>query len=509
MARFNRLAGMTLVCGTLVVPLLGVPAAQAAEILPCNTSRPYRDLNGDGFEDAVVGDPYATVDGQAQAGTITVLFGADDQQIGEGERLTLNQSHFGETPEAGDHFGWAVALNRTDSGGCYGILVGSPGEDIDGLNRAGVGHLLTINPAGEGEQPDLMGSSYNQSDVGGTVEAEDEFGYSVDALGGNDEYGVKFAFGAPGENNDAGVVNTTESLGSGDGRQHRQGSGGVPGQFRAGDRFGETIGFLGFLGVESAEDWNLWVGAPGDLINGHAKAGSVTAVASYGPSRLYTQNSPGVPGTAETGDRFGASLASSKIPPITDPDMVAIGAPGEDVGSVKDAGSVTVLKRAGVTFLPTISLTQATAGIAGTVEAGDQFGAAVAYRDDRTLAIGIPGEDIGSVVDAGSVQIVRVGKSNISTPYPSITENYPGTPGVVQAGSRFGSSVAGLPSTDIMSAIDDPPSLYGEAAFAISSPLQGGGSVFVLSSNPDLNRFWKPGTGGISGTGVRFGQSVA
>ena len=58
----------------------------------------------------------------------------------QGERLTLDQSDFGETPEAGDHFGWSVALNRTDIGGCYGILVSSPGEDIDGLNRAGMGH---------------------------------------------------------------------------------------------------------------------------------------------------------------------------------------------------------------------------------------------------------------------------------------------------------------------------------------------------------------------------------
>ncbi|HSU37101.1 MAG TPA: hypothetical protein VLJ88_15695, partial [Propionibacteriaceae bacterium] len=55
----------------------------------------------------------------------------------------------------------------------------------------------------------------------------------------------------------------------------------------------------------------------------------------------------------------------------------------------------------------------------------------------------------------------------------------------------------------------NPPSSYGESAFAISSPFQAGGSVFVLSNNPANNRFWKPGTGGISGTGVRFGQSVA
>ena len=507
MVRFNRLAAVTLVSGALMVPLLGVPTAQAADILPCNTSRPYRDLNGDGFEDAVVGDPYATVDGKAQAGTVTVLFGEDNLQIGEGDRLTLDQSDFGETPEAGDHFGWSVALNRTSSGGCYGIIVGSPGEDLNGRNSAGMAHVYTINPAGEGAQPDPSVVNVDQSDVGGTVEADDEFGDSVAALGGNDEYEVTFAFSAPGENNDAGVVNTSEGL-SGTGVQDKQGSAGVPGQFRAGDRFGEVIAFAGFLPVDDDDNWYLYVGAPGDLINGRASAGSVTAVANFGPSRVYTQNTAGVPGTAEAGDRFGASLTSSEVPPLPNPRTLAIGAPGEDVGSVKDAGSVTVLKRSGSTFLPTISLTQATAGIAGTVETGDQFGAALAYRDDRTLAIGIPGEDIGSVVDAGSVQIVRVGKSNISTPYPSITEAYPGTPGVVQANSRFGSSIAGLPASDTVM-VNTPPPTYGEAAFAISSPFQAGGSVFVLSNDPDLNRSWKPGTGGISGTGVRFGQSVA
>ncbi|HSU35514.1 MAG TPA: hypothetical protein VLJ88_07630, partial [Propionibacteriaceae bacterium] len=108
MVRFNRLAGLTLLCGALTVPLLGAPTAHAAEMLPCNLSRPYRDLNGDGFEDAVVGDPYATVDGKAEAGTVTVLFGEDNLQIGEGDRLTLDQGDFGETPEAGDHFGWSV-----------------------------------------------------------------------------------------------------------------------------------------------------------------------------------------------------------------------------------------------------------------------------------------------------------------------------------------------------------------------------------------------------------------
>ena len=131
-------------------------------------------------------------------------------------------------------------------------------------------------------------------------------------------------------------------------------------------------------------------------------------------------------------------MASSRSADRRAASASAIGAPGEDVGSVKDAGSVTVLKRTDETIYPAIVLTQATTGVAGTVETGDRFGAAVAYRDDRTLAIGIPGEDLGTVVDAGSVQIVRVGKSKLAFPSPTITEDSPGTPGVVQADSRFG-----------------------------------------------------------------------
>jgi len=91
-----------------------------------------------------------------------------------------------------------------------------------------------------------------------------------------------------------------------------------------------------------------------------------------------------------------------------------------------------------------------------------------------------------------------VGKSKLSFPSPSITENSPGTPGVVQADSRFGTTVTGVPTWE------------GEVIFTISSPFQDGGSVYVISSDPTIEpRSWKLGAGGIPGTGFRFGQSVA
>ena len=255
------------------------------------------------------------------------------------------------------------------------------------------------------------------------------------------------------------------------------------------------------------------ISAPGDTVSGRAGAGSVLATWVHtrtsvdGPSRLITQDSAGVPGKAEAGDGFGFSLAhNTRIPlPLGDQHLIAIGAPGENVGTVADAGSVTVLKNDGTKLVNRLTFTQNTAGIAGTVEAGDRFGQALAFRDKRTMVIGVPGEDVGTVVDAGSAQILRIGKSNISAPYPPLTEDSPGTPGAVQTGSRFGSTVTGLPATDAVQGHNPPPT-YGEAVFAISSPFQGGGSVYVVSDDAaTAPRSWKPAIGRV---GVRFGQSV-
>ena len=118
------------------------------------------------------------------------------------------------------------------------------------------------------------------------------------------------------------------------------------------------------------------VGAPGDVVNGKKGAGSVTAVSRWSKQRVITQNTSGVPGTAETGDHFGASLASEQFPPTAEFNQLAVGAPGEDLGTAKDAGSVTVLKRYDTTTYPAISITQSTKGVAGSAETGDRFGAA-------------------------------------------------------------------------------------------------------------------------------------
>ena len=103
--------------GTLLAPLVATPAAAAEpDVTSCQSGSGPHDLNGDGYVDAVVGDPHATVNDEVEAGTVTVLFGDAGGRIGEGERRVLTQRDLGETPEAGDHFGWSVSIYSSGSG---------------------------------------------------------------------------------------------------------------------------------------------------------------------------------------------------------------------------------------------------------------------------------------------------------------------------------------------------------------------------------------------------------
>jgi hypothetical protein len=81
----------SLACLTQTTP------ASAAAVDGCLTTRSASDFNGDGFDDAAVGDPYATVNGKSEAGSVTVLFGNADGRIGNGARQVITQTDLGDT----------------------------------------------------------------------------------------------------------------------------------------------------------------------------------------------------------------------------------------------------------------------------------------------------------------------------------------------------------------------------------------------------------------------------
>ena len=103
----------------------------------------------------------------------------------------------------------------------------------------------------------------------------------------------------------------------------------------------------------------------------------------------------------------------------------------------------------GLTAASNQSWHQNTPGIAGGSEALDAFGSALAVgdfdgdgRDD--LAIGVPDEDIGSIVNAGSVNVIygSLGVGLTAASNQSWHQNTPGIAGGSEALDAFGSALA-------------------------------------------------------------------
>jgi hypothetical protein len=116
---------------------------------------------------------------------------------------------------------------------------------------------------------------------------------------------------------------------------------------------------------------------------------------------------------------------------------LAVGAPQENVGATADAGAVSIFYSiAAGTGLPSASQTL----LQGDVEAGDQFGAALAvgnfngdgFFDD--LAVGAPGEDLGATIDVGVVTVFFGSAAGLTTSQVLQQDN-------PEAGDRFGAAL--------------------------------------------------------------------
>jgi len=88
--------------------------------------------------------------------------------------------------------------------------------------------------------------------------------------------------------------------------------------------------------------------AVGAYVSGHKNAGQVVALygtatgVSSAKRSTISQNTTGNPGTAETGDAFGADTAYADFNGDGYDDL-AVGSPGEDVGSDTDGGGLAIL----------------------------------------------------------------------------------------------------------------------------------------------------------------------
>lgn len=220
----------------------------------------------------------------------------------------------------------------------------------------------------------------------------------------------------------------------------------------------------GFGQALATSGGTIAVGAPYARVHGHDGAGAVrlyTPDASE-PGRLVqrlvlTQDSPGVPGGAEAGDHFGAALAMRD-------GRLAIGAPGESDGRIRNAGLVQPIRwnEAKGTYTAPRAISQDTAGVPGSNEAGDYFGSHLAIGRGLTasgswdVVIGAS-EAHGKRKYAGAVTVANLTAARYRG-YTQATRGVPDTPeawdlfstvGVLPGPSGVDTVLIGAPGEDL------------------------------------------------------------
>ena len=177
---------------------------------------------------------------------------------------------------------------------------------------------------------------------------------------------------------------------------------------------------------------DLTVGVPGEDVGSISDAGGVEVI--YGSSsglsatlahadQFWTQDSTNIDDSAETSDGFGNSLAIGDFNGDGFDDL-AIGVSGEDVGSIGIAGGVEVIYGSSSGLSATLAhadqfWTQDSTNIDGSAEFSDLFGFSLSSGDFNAdgkddLAIGVPDEDMGSIGNAGGVEVIYGSSSGLS-----------------------------------------------------------------------------------------------
>ena len=218
------------------------------------------------------------------------------------------------------------------------------------------------------------------------------------------------------------------------------------------DSFGSALAGGDFNNDSCAD---LAIGAPFEDIGSVLDAGAIN-VLSGSAARLtatgnqqFFQGNGGVIGVAEDGDAFGFALAGGDFN-TNGFDDLAIGAISEDIGAIQDAGSVNVLygSAARLTATGNQQFFQGSGGLVGSAEEGDFVGAALStgdYDNDSfaDLAIGAPFEDIGTILDAGAINVLYGSASTLTTTgAQQFFQGSGGVAGTREEGDTFGSSLA-------------------------------------------------------------------
>jgi hypothetical protein len=431
------------------------------------------DFNGDNYADLAIGVPHENVGSIADAGAVHIIYGSSAglkaTAAGDGtgrtnQFFTQDSSNVENTNEADDLFGSSLATGDFNGDGRDDLAIGAPNEDVLGIVDSGAVNVLYGSSSGLSAVPVGGTGKSDQwfSQTGPENESGDKFGFSIATGKFN---GDSYADLAIGVLNEDGIGTVKVIYGSGTGLGGSSIANQVwcppPPVEDAEDcpTEGRGTGNYGFGYSLATGDFNgdgrsdLAIGEPFDLSKSPGLVwvifGSNTGLTQTG-KQVFSQASPDL----EYIDGFGESLAAGNFNGDKYFDL-AIGAPAApnhfDDFHDDMFGNVNVRYGSSAGLSSVELWSQDSPNVEGVSKEGDGFGSSLAagkynngpYYD---LAIGVPGDNAATTVDAGSVNVIY-GFSGGLSPTAARTDqiwhqNTAGIDDAVEKDDRYGTSLA-------------------------------------------------------------------
>ncbi|MGW0536997.1 FG-GAP repeat protein [Streptomyces sp. NPDC003032] len=175
------------------------------------------DTDSDGYGDIIIGLTWDDgIDGAHKGGSVYVVKGKSTGPYGGSQVITQDSEGVPGAGETGDAFGSELDLGDINGDGHLDLVVGTPGENLDGVSDAG--SITVVYGAADGSGLSTAGSvllSQNTPGVPNADEKNDFFGSDVHIDDLDDDGRGDIAVGAAGENGSNGALYLLDSKADG------------------------------------------------------------------------------------------------------------------------------------------------------------------------------------------------------------------------------------------------------------------------------------------------------